>query len=94
MRSSRKLAALLAPVAALAAASALLALSPVNKTLFGGLAVDGYDTVAYFTDGKPVEGEKDFSYAWNGATWRFASAEHRDRFVKDPAKYEIGRAHV
>lgn len=59
---------------------------PVNKTLFGN-AIKGYDVVAYFTDGKPVEGSSDHEFEWNGATWRFASAQHRNLFAKDPAKY-------
>lgn len=59
---------------------------PVNKTLFGN-AVKGYDVVAYFTDGKPVEGSSDHEVEWNGATWRFASAQHRNLFAKEPAKY-------
>lgn len=68
-------------------ATAASAVAPVNKTLLGSLAVDGYDAVAYFTDGKPVEGSKQFTHEWNGATWRFASAAHRDLFTADPAKY-------
>lgn len=68
-------------------ATAALALDPVNETLFGGLAVEGYDTVAYFTAGLPVAGKREFEYRWQGATWRFASAEHRDLFAADPAKY-------
>ncbi|HEX4823901.1 MAG TPA: YHS domain-containing (seleno)protein [Candidatus Polarisedimenticolaceae bacterium] len=79
----------LAPVVLTVALAALpaFALSPVNKSLFGGVAIEGYDTVAYFTDSKPVEGKKEFQTTWNGATWRFVSAEHRDLFVKEPAKY-------
>lgn len=68
-------------------ASAALAVSPVNRNLFGGLAIDGYDPVAYFLDGHPAEGKKEFSFDWKGATWRFASADHRDRFVADPDHY-------
>lgn len=68
-------------------ASPAHAADPVNKTLLGGLAVDGYDPVAYFTDGKPVEGEKELSHQWQGATWRFASAEHRDAFIAAPETY-------
>lgn len=52
-----------------------------------GLALSGYDAVAYFTDGKPVEGQASFETEWNGARWRFASAAHRDAFAADPAKY-------
>ena len=59
----------------------------VNKSFFGSVALDGYDPVAYFTDGKPVEGRSEITHEWNGAVWRFATAEHRDLFVADPAKY-------
>ena len=61
--------------------------APVNKSLIGGVAVKGTDVVAYFTDGKPVEGSADFVHAWQGATWRFASAAHRDLFAATPEKY-------
>ena len=47
------------------------------------LAISGYDPVAYFTDGKPVPGKTEFGYVWHNARWRFASAAHRDLFVKD-----------
>ena len=63
------------------------ALSPINKTTFGGVAIDGWDPVAYFLDGKPVEGRREHSVEWNGATWRFASAAHRELFVQAPEKY-------
>ena len=59
----------------------------VYQSTFGGVAINGYDPVAYFTDGKPVDGSDDFTHDWNGATWRFASAEHRDMFAADPEKY-------
>jgi len=68
-------------------AAPLLAVEPVNQSFFGGVAIEGYDPVAYFTDGRPVEGKKGFETEWNGATWRFASAEHRDLFAADPGKY-------
>jgi len=81
----------LAVVAALAASwwavEPASALSPVNKSLLGGVAVEGADVVAYFTDGKYVKGSKEFSHAWNGAKWQFASAEHRDLFAANPEKY-------
>ena len=51
------------------------------------VAIRGYDPVAYFTMGKPVEGSKEFSHEWLGTTWRFASAEHRDLFAAAPVKY-------
>jgi YHS domain-containing protein len=51
------------------------------------LAVHGYDVVAYFTDGAPVRGRPEFSHQWQGATWRFANAAHRDEFVRAPERY-------
>lgn len=74
-------------VAACFFASAAAALSPVNRSLLGGVAIDGFDPVAYFTDGRPVEGRKEFAHDWGGATWRFASAGHRDLFAAAPEKY-------
>lgn len=73
--------------AALACTGPVLAVSPVNTTLLGGLAIEGYDPVAYFEEGRPVEGKKSFTHEWNDATWRFASAENRDRFAADPERY-------
>lgn len=52
-----------------------------------GVAVRGTDVVAYFTQGRPVQGRPEFSYEWHGATWRFASAANRDRFAADPEHY-------
>ena len=53
----------------------------------GGLALDGYDVVAYFVDSKAVKGDPRFEFTWDGARWRFVSAEHRDRFAADPQQY-------
>ncbi len=52
-----------------------------------GLAIRGYDPVAYFTDGQPVEGDPAHSTEWQGATWRFASAGNREMFLAEPEKY-------
>lgn len=52
-----------------------------------GAAVHGYDVVAYFTDGKPMEGKAEFTAQHDGATYRFASAENRNMFTADPAKF-------
>jgi len=52
-----------------------------------GVAVQGYDVVAYFTDKAAVKGSARFVHTWNGVEWRFASPEHRDAFEKDPARY-------
>lgn len=47
----------------------------------------GHDVVAYFTQGKPVEGSAEFTAAYNDAVYRFDSAENRDTFSNDPARY-------
>ena len=67
-------------------ASPALAIEPINKTS-DGVAIKGYDPVAYFTDRKPVKGSRDFEYVWMGAKWRFSIAGHKDLFIKDPDKY-------
>ena len=53
----------------------------------GGIAIDGTDPVAYFTDNAPVPGSSEFTYEWGGATWQFSSAENRDLFVSNPEAY-------
>ncbi len=63
-----------------------LAIDPVFSS-WRGLAIRGYDPVAYFSDGRPVEGSGEHSFEWKGATWRFASAENRKRFAADPEHY-------
>jgi YHS domain-containing protein len=50
-------------------------------------AIRGYDAVAYFTEGKPVKGEKQFSTEFKGATWCFASEENVNAFKASPEKY-------
>jgi YHS domain-containing protein len=69
-----------------AGAPALAAGPDVNATVTG-LALRGYDPVAYFTDGKPVPGDFTITAQHDGATYRFASEDHKERFLKDPAKY-------
>ena len=51
------------------------------------LSISGYDPVAYFTDGRPVQGKAEFESVWRKLRWRFASGEHRDLFIKDPQRY-------
>ncbi|MFV2053075.1 YHS domain-containing (seleno)protein [Aliiroseovarius sp. YM-037] len=53
----------------------------------GGVAINGYDPIAYFTDGAPVEGSADNSVSWNGATWHFATPENKEQFAADPAAF-------
>jgi YHS domain-containing protein len=71
---------------ALSGAQAASAAGPVNAS-WTGSAIEGYDPVAYFHDGQPVEGDSDYAYEWMGAIWYFTSAENRDLFAADPEKY-------
>ncbi len=52
-----------------------------------GVAIQGYDTVAYHTEGRPVKGKSEIFYSWNDAIWHFATAENRDLFAADPERY-------
>jgi YHS domain-containing protein len=77
--------------AAVALALASLSVAAVHaqkiNTSFTGLAIDGYDPVAYFTENRPVKGNSQFRFEFGGAKYRFASAANRDLFAKDPQKY-------
>lgn len=53
----------------------------------GGVAIRGYDPVAYFTDSKPVKGKPAHTVTWNGVKWQFASQANADKFKADPGKY-------
>lgn len=50
-------------------------------------AIGGYDTVAYFTEGKPVKGSTKYVATYKGAAWRFSSKENLDLFNASPEKY-------
>ena len=68
-------------------AAAWAAGKPAINTSRSELALRGYDAVAYWSEGKPVQGLTSFEYRWMNAVWRFASAEHRDQFIKEPERY-------
>lgn len=52
-----------------------------------GLAILGYDPVAYFTLGRAVEGSPDYEHNWRGARWRFTNEDHLEKFVGEPQRY-------
>lgn len=52
-----------------------------------GVAIGGYDPVAYFAAGRPVAGSADFQLVWNGAAWRFANEGNMAAFAADPGVY-------
>jgi len=63
-----------------------------NKTLLNldraGVAIQGYDPVAFFTEHQPVKGRPEFVAKRDGAIYFFASKANRDLFLKAPAQYE------
>ena len=58
----------------------------LDKDSFG-VAIKGYDSVAYFTKGKAVKGNEKYAFSWNEAIWYFSNAEHRELFAANPKKY-------
>lgn len=52
-----------------------------------GVAISGYDPVAYFTANKPVQGDAVHALRWRGATWYFATAANMEAFEMNPAAY-------
>ncbi len=51
------------------------------------VAIHGYDTVAYFTEGKPMKGKNEFVQVWEDARWQFASATNLELFKANPERY-------
>ena len=75
-------------IAALVLLSAsVLAGDLVNVSGASNAALSGFDPVAFFTDAKPVNGSPFISAEYQGATYFFASEEHKKLFVAAPAKY-------
>jgi YHS domain-containing protein len=69
------------------ARGAAAAADPIYTGFLSDTAVGGYDTVAYHTEGRAVEGSSEHATAWRGATWHFASAGNLARFEADPERY-------
>ena len=67
----------LKPSAAVVGLLFAIVLAPTARSEEPRLSISGYDPVAYFTDGKPVQGKTDFEYLWHKLRWHFANGEHR-----------------
>lgn len=52
-----------------------------------GLAIKGFDTVAYFAAGSAAKGDPKYAFVWNGAKWLFENADNLERFRQDPEAY-------
>lgn len=53
----------------------------------GGVAIGGYDPVAFFETGHAVQGSPEHALMWKGAVWRFSSAGNQIRFEMNPWAY-------
>lgn len=88
MRLSRR--ALLAIVLALPVAGTILRPARANEPPIyapGGIAISGYDPVAYFTRNEPLRGTPEHSLWWRGAMWYFVNSENQQRFEMNPSAY-------
>jgi hypothetical protein len=80
-------ASLLAALAVLLSASLAPATERIVVDWHTGLAIDGYDPVAFYTDGKPMAGSPDFELRYGGAIWRFRNIGNREAFAARPDIY-------
>ncbi len=65
----------------------VMAGSEIYSSFFSSKAISGYDTVAYFTEGKPVQGKSEHSVNYKGVDWLFSSAENLAKFNANPDAY-------
>jgi hypothetical protein len=73
-----------APVAPVVAAATTERIVVDPRT---GLAIHGFDPVAYFTDAVPAAGREEIEWSYGGAVWRFRNAGNRIAFTQDPDIY-------
>ena len=59
-----------------------------NFNLDDGIAIEGYDPVAYFKSSKAIEGDKKNSVYYQGVTYYFSSVENKEEFKINPSRYE------
>ncbi len=62
-------------------------LAQSNAAVPPGVALKGHDTVAYFTEKRPVMGTAQNGYEWDGSRYLFSSAKHREAFAANPDRY-------
>jgi YHS domain-containing protein len=74
-------------VLGIAGAMTLRGQTPGSINTANGVAIQGFDAVAYHTQQQAVKGSRAFAHAWRGVTWHFASAENRDRFARSPEQF-------
>lgn len=86
-RSSRRSFIALSAAATLGLLRPALAASARVSTDRKGVAIQGYDTRAYWTHGEARLGADGFTVQWRGVPWRFASTADADAFAATPASF-------
>lgn len=67
-----------------------ISMSGICQTVYyseKGVAINGYDPVAYFTQDSALKGGDNYTYQWNSAKWFFSSQSNLDLFKANPEKY-------
>lgn len=77
----------LTPLAEAQASSNTADTRPVFTRTFSNTALEGYDAVAYHTEGEAIRGNRNFRTEWRGVEWRFVSQANLDLFLADPDRY-------
>ncbi len=85
-RINKSLAVLLTTTFLSISNGAIFAMDAATMKIYG-VAIKGYDPVAYFTEHRAVKGNSDYVHDWNEASWYFSTPEHRDLFAANPQKY-------
>lgn len=73
-------------IALMSLSTQAIAGSPISGAK-NGVAIQGYDTVAYFTQKDAIKGGPEHSFEWSGTVWFFSSAEDKEMFAANPKKY-------
>jgi YHS domain-containing protein len=87
VRGLKYLALTIGVAAGLAAAHAAATTERIVTDRHTGLAIGGYDPVAYFVDRAPVAGRPDFEFPYEGVVWRFRNEGNRSAFADHPETY-------
>ena len=80
-------AAIVLPISALEIPAVAQSFTPVVKDPESNLAIEGYDPVGYFTAGTAMLGNPEFNAEYEGAVFYFATADHREMFLKTPERF-------
>lgn len=87
MKSQKKIKMILISISLVLLLLSGLSNIAVGNSPLHSIAINGYDTVAYFKNGKALQGSESYTFRWHGMIWHFLNKENRDLFAKSPEKY-------